>query len=140
MTSLQKKLAAEILKVGKSRIWLDPTKLDEIKKAVTRKDIKKLISKGYIKVLPAKKNKRKKEKKRKGPGSRKGSQFAKISKKRVWINTIRPIRRYLRELKASGKIDNKTYRKLLALAKGGMFRSRTHVKIYLQQRGILKEE
>ncbi|MEM4532476.1 MAG: 50S ribosomal protein L19e, partial [Desulfurococcaceae archaeon] len=44
--SLQKKLAAEILDVGVSRIWIDPSRVDEVVEAITREDIKRLIKDG----------------------------------------------------------------------------------------------
>ena len=140
MASFQKKLAAKILKVGVSRIWIDPSKIEDVKKAVTKADIRKLIKKGVIKALPPKKNKKTEKKKRKGPGSRKGKLHSRSPKKREWINTVRPLRKYLKELKKNGMIDQKTYKHLYRLVKGGMFRSRAHLKIYLEQHGLLREK
>jgi large subunit ribosomal protein L19e len=138
---LQKRLAADILKVGKSRVWLDPTKLDEIKKAITRADIKRLIKKGYIKALPEKIHKPKERtKKKKRAGSRKGAKFSRLSRKRRWISTVRALRKMLKELKNSGKIDKATYKRLYLMVKGGMFRSRSHLKTYLEQHGLIKSE
>lgn len=140
MPSLQKKLAAQILKVGESRIWLDPSKQKDIEAAITKADIRKLIQKGYIKALPEKLHKPKeRRKKRKGPGSRKGAKGAILSAKRRWILTVRPLRKMLKELRDSGQIDKQTYKKLYKLVKGGMFRSRAHLKIYLEQHGLLKK-
>jgi len=140
MSSSQKRLAAKILKVGLSRIWLDPSKTEDIQKAITKADIRRLIQKGYVKSLPKKlKKTREKKTKRRGPGSKKGSKLAKLTKKRRWISTVRPLRKMLKELKASGQIDSLTYRKLCRLVKGGMFRSRSHLKIYLKQHGLLKK-
>jgi len=45
----------------------------------------------------------------------------------------------LKELRDSGQIDRPTYRKLYKMVKGGMFRSRAHLKIYLEQHGFLKK-
>ena len=138
---VQRRLAAQILKVGETRVWLDPSKREEIEKAVTKADIRNLIKKGYIKALPEKVGKKKeKRKRRKGPGRRKGGKYAKVKRKERWIKTVRPLRRMLKELKESGKIDSRTYRKLRDLVKGGMFRSRAHLKIYLKQRGLLGDE
>ena len=64
MASLQKRLAAHILKVGKSRVWLDPTKFKDIDAAITKVDIRKLIKKGYVKALPEKLHRPKTMKKR----------------------------------------------------------------------------
>ncbi len=140
MTSFQKRLAAKILGVGVSRIWLDPTKQDEIKKAITRADIKKLIEKGYIKALPTKiKKPKQKKKKKRGPGSRKGGTYSIISRKERWILTVRPLRRYAKELLEKGLITKQVYKKIYRLIKGGMFRSRAHLRIYLRQRGLLRQ-
>ena len=140
MHSIQKKLAAKIFKVGISRVWLDPTKKEEISKAITKADVRRLIKKGYIKKKPEKEKVKKKVKKRKGPGRRKGKATARLPKKRRWINTVRPLRRMAKELKDQGKIDNKTYRTIRRLIKGGMFRSRSHLKFYLEQHGLIKED
>jgi large subunit ribosomal protein L19e len=135
--SLQRRLAASILKVGKTKVWLDPEHLDEIKNAITRADIKKLIEKGYIKKRKGKIPYPKTEKKKKqGPGSRKGKKGARMDEKRRWINTIRAIRRMLKQLKEEGKIDKETFKTAYKLAKAGTFRSRSHLKLYLQQRGV----
>jgi len=141
MSSLQKKLAARILKVGESKVWLDPTKAKDIEAAITKIDIRKLIKKDMIKVLPEKIRKpREKTKRRKGAGRRKGSKGAIITEKRRWISTVRPLRRMLKELRSTNQIDKQTYRRLYLLVKGGMFRSRSHLKIYLEQHDLLKKK
>jgi large subunit ribosomal protein L19e len=141
MSSLQKKLAAKILKVGKSRVWLDPNKQKDIEKAITRIDVKKLIKQGAVKALPEKLHKpREGKKRRKGPGRRKGAKYAVVTRKERWISTVRPLRKMLKELKVSQQIDNPTYRKLYKLIKGGMFRSRSHLKVYMEQHDLLKKK
>lgn len=141
MSSLQKKLAAKIFKVGESRIWLDPTQAKDIKAAITRADMRKLIQKKTIKVLSAKvKMPREKRKKRKGIGSRKGAKYSRLASKKRWISAIRPLRKMLKELRSTKQIDKATYRKLYLLVKGGMFRNRSHLQIYLEQHGIIKKK
>jgi len=139
MTSLQKRMAAKVLKVGISRVWLDPAKREDIEKAVTKWDIRKLIKQNAIKALPEKLHRPKERvKKRKGTGRRKGGKYSIVSRKRRWISTIRPLRELLKELKSSGQIDNPTYKKMRLLAKGGVFRSRAHLRLYLEQHHLLK--
>jgi len=140
--SLQKRLAAKILKVGETRIAMNPEHLEDIKNAITRSDIKKMISHGYIKVKRGKIKRPDlyKKKRRKGIGKRKGSLGAKVTKKERWMSTIRPLRRMLKELRDGGKIDTSTYRKTYYQIKSGTFRSRSHLKLYLTQKGILHEE
>lgn len=139
MVSFQKKLSAKILKVGTYRVWLDPAKMKDVEKAITRIDLKKLIKQGAIKVMPEKLRMHKEKRGRRGPGSKKGSKFSVISKKTRWINTVRPLRETLKKLKDTSQIENSTYRKMRSLIKGGMFRSRHHLKIYLEQHDLLKK-
>ena len=44
----QKRLAASVMKVGASRVRLDPDRGDEIASAVTRADVRKLVDGGVI--------------------------------------------------------------------------------------------
>ena len=146
---LQRRLAAEVLKCGVHRIWLDPDNLEEIKKATTRSDIRNLIKHGLIKARKIKGNSRgrirkkllqKKKGRRRGHGSRKGKKTARMPKKRAWIIRIRAIRKYLRELRDKGLIDRKTYRQYYRRAKGGQFKDKAHVKLHLEMEGLLKVE
>lgn len=141
MSSLQKRLSARILKVGESRIWLDPSQSKDIKSAITKADVRKLIQKGAIKALPEKLHRpREKRTMKKRSGSKKGAKHSVVTAKRKWISTVRPLRRMLKELRETNQIDRATYRKLYLLVKGGVFRSRSHLKIYLEQRGIIKKK
>ena len=143
--TLQKRLAADILKVGKSRVWLDPdpAKQKEMQSAITRADIRRLIKRKVIKTVPTKVSRprtAKERKKRRKTGSRSGTKHARLPKKRRWISTVRPLRRMLKELRAEGQIDNATYRRLYMLVKGGQFRSRSHMRLYMEQHGMLKKK
>jgi len=139
---MQKKLAAKVLKVGVSRIWIDPSNLEEVSKAITRYDIKGLIDKGIIKVKPKKGVSRGRARKldeqrrkgrRRGHGSRKGAKKARIPKKRNWINKVRPLRGLLKFLKEQGTITSKEYRELYNKIKGNFFRSKAHLKSYVEK-------
>jgi len=143
--TLQKKLAADILKVGKSRVWLDPDteKQKELQAAITRADIRKLIQKKSIKALPTKISRplpAKERKKRKKTGSRGGRTHARLPGKKRWISTIRPLRSMLREFKDEGQISGVDYRRLYMLAKGGQFRSRSHMRLFMEQNRMLKKK
>jgi large subunit ribosomal protein L19e len=137
----QRRLAAEILKVGESKIWFNPTKISEIEKAVTKADVRKLIEKGYIKVRKEKlKKPKERKKKRRYEGSKKGGKYSIVPRKRRWITLVRSLREFAKELKKEGKIDNKTYRLVRRWIKGGMFKSRMHLKLYLEQHKLIKGE
>ncbi len=135
--SAQRKIAAKILKVGSSRIFLDPSKSEEITKAITREDVRALIKDGSISVRPEKgtsrfrANKTKAQKKkgcRKDSGSRKGKKTARTPKKEKWIGKVRALRDELRKLKKEGKIERTEYGKLYRQIKGNLFLSRRHLR------------
>jgi large subunit ribosomal protein L19e len=142
--TLQRRLAAEILGVGESRIWIDPTRVDEVSNAITREEVKRLIKEGVIQVKPTHRPSRGRWKERhearkkgrhRGPGRRKGDATARRDPKEEWMNRIRKIRRYLRYLRDHGVIDRKTYRKLYLWAKGGMFPTFASLQRWLEEHG-----
>lgn len=47
--SNQRRLAAEVLGVGETRVWIDPTRFEDVVAAITREDIRNLIKEGVIK-------------------------------------------------------------------------------------------
>ena len=137
------KLAAEVLGVGESRIWIDHRKLEEVGEVVSKEDVRKLIKKGVIKVEPEKGNSRarwkvrheqRKKGRRRGYGKRKGKATARQDPKEAWMYRIRKIRRFLRYLRDHDIIDRKTYRELYMKAKGGMFDSLSSLKMHLKER------
>jgi large subunit ribosomal protein L19e len=150
MTNLasQRRLAAEILKVGRNRVWIDPERMDDVEGAITREEVKKLIHEKVIVSLPEKgvsrsraKSVRRKKSigRRKGPGSRTGSAHAKISKKEAWMSKIRSLRRKLRELKANRVITESTYRKLYGVAGSGKFESIADLERYLKSHDLWRK-
>jgi len=50
---LQKRLAADVLKCGKRKIWMDPNEINEIALANSRRNIHKLFADGFIEKKPA---------------------------------------------------------------------------------------
>ncbi|MCE4628019.1 MAG: 50S ribosomal protein L19e [Desulfurococcales archaeon] len=147
---LQRRLAAEILGVGESRIWInpDPEYEEEISQAVTKEDVLKLIKRGLIKVRPKKGNShtrwlqrhiQRRKGRRRGYGKRKGKATARMDPKEMWVARIRKIRRYLRWLRDHGAIDRRTYRRLYRLAKGGTFKSLADLRRHMAEEGLLKE-
>jgi len=144
---LQRRLASDLLKVGKSRIVFNPNKLKEIGEAITREDVRALIHNKSIKASPvigvsrsrAKKiHIQKKKGRKRGPGSRKGKLGSRTPKKKAWMSKIRSQRDLLKTLINKKVINKTTYRKLYKLAKSGVFRSRTHLKLFVKKRGAKK--
>ncbi len=145
----QRRMAAEVLKCGENRVWLNPEKLDEVAECITRADIRTAVASGLIKAKPKNGTSKgriryvagqKASGKRKGPGSRKGTANARVRDKERWMGTIRPIRDELKTLRADGTITPSVYRLYYRKAKGGMFKSRRHMKQHMIAAGHLKEE
>ncbi|MDP3065607.1 MAG: 50S ribosomal protein L19e [Methanobacteriaceae archaeon] len=143
----QKRLAAEILKIGVNRVWIDPDNLEEVSEAITREGVKKLIEDGSIKARPKKgissyRSKKIAEQKskgrRKGRGSIKGAKGARNPKKKAWMTTIRALRTDLKDMRDNREINRTTYRKLYRMAKGGAFRSKSYMKTYARDHDLLR--
>ena len=150
MTNLgsQRRLAAQILKVGQNRVWINPERMDDVEGAITREEVKKLIHEEVIKSLPEKGisrsraktiQEKKRKGRRKGPGSHGGSGFAKISRKEVWMSKIRSLRKRLRELKASRVITEKTYSQYYRMAGSGRFESVADLERYLKAHDLWRK-
>ena len=138
--NLQKKMAAQILKVGLNRVWLDPKHEKDLEAAITKADIRKMVLKGWVKAKPEKIHKpRENGKRKRGAGSRKGARYSIVNRKRRWISKVRPMRAMLKEMREKNEIDNVTFKKLYSLVKGGMFRSRSHLRLYMEQNNLLRK-
>ncbi len=144
----QRRMAADLLKCGVNRVWIDTNRTEDVAEAVTRTDVRSLIKEGAIKSKQKKGISRARIKhiqeqkhkgKRKGHGSRKGTKHSRFSKKRRWIQTIRPIRTMLREYRGQGRITAATYRKFYRHAKGGMFKSKAHLNAQLDAQNAFLE-
>lgn len=150
MTGLsnQKRIAADVLNVGVSRVWFDPNKLTDVANAITREDIRGLVTDGTIKPKQARgisrgrargNDVKRKKGHKTGHGSRKGAKNARSPKKHLWMRKIRAQRRALRGLRDDNKIDRATYRRFYRKAKGGEYRTvsvlNTQVEIARAERG-----
>lgn len=145
----QRRVSAQLLKVGENKVWFDPGRLAEIKEAITKADVRGLINDKAIQAKPdtgisgfrSRKIKVQKRKGRmQGPGSRKGSSRSRLPRKTEWMNKVRAQREFLKEVKANGLIDVSTYRSLYLKIKGGFFRSRRHIKLYLNEHNLFKQK
>lgn len=138
--SCKRRLAADLLKCGVHRVWIDPDAIEDVMEAVTRSDIRSLINAGVVEKAQKKgvsrgriraKKLKLRQGRRRGIGSRKGTFKARNPRKRRWINRVRILRATLRELKAANKIDRRTYRVLYGQAKAGRFKSRAHLLAHI---------
>jgi len=145
---IQKRIASELMRCSKKRVTFDTEKLEEIKESITKADIRSLIKNKIIRAKPMKgiaKGRarkialQKRKGRRKGIGSRKGKKTARLPKKERWMNAIRLQRKFLKELKDKKIITIKDYSNLYRKAKGGFFRSKNHIKLFIEERNLAKK-
>lgn len=145
----QKRLSAEILKCGKKRVWFDEERLSDIKEAITKQDLRRLVNEGAIREKPEKSISRGRAKKlkhqrvrgmRRGVGSRKGKKTARLAGKTEWMNRIRLQRYFIKSLRDKSLITKAAYRELYLKSKGGFFRNLRHIKLYIEEHGLIQKK
>ncbi|MEK6821354.1 MAG: 50S ribosomal protein L19e [archaeon] len=135
-----KRMAAEILQVGETKIWVDPTQIVKAAEAMTRDDVRGLIaqriirkrkdqghSRGAARILQAKKRLGRKT----GKGKRTGTKKARSKPREQWISRVRALRTTLRTLKKEGTVTT-AYRALYRQVKGNYFRGKKHLQQSVQ--------
>lgn len=138
----QRRMAADVLDVGSDRVWIDPDRVHDVEEAITKQDIRNLVESGVIQKKPKKGSSRgrarkklsqKKKGRQKGHGRRKGGQGGRKSSKDEWMEKIRSLRKELRRMRDEEEIPRSDYRRLYNMAKGGFFRNKKHMQIYIDK-------
>lgn len=137
----KKRMAADLLKVGKKRIKFDPEASEEIFDAITRESIRGLVSGGVIVVKPKKGVSRgrtrqrmvKVKKRGRGSGSKEGAKGARRGKKTLWIRKVRSLRGRIKVLRDRGEISGENFDILYRQIKGGQIRSLRHLESVIKQ-------
>lgn len=137
--SAQKRLASEVLDVGKNKVWLDPDRQGDIAEAITREDVRELVDEGAIRAEEPSGNSRGRARERQqkrsyghqtGAGSRRGKAGARQDPTEEWQTSIRAQRKYLRELRGD-ELTKSEYRDLYDKAGGGEFDSVADLQRYI---------
>lgn len=122
----KKILAAKTLGVGMERIIFNNQRLEEIKEALTKQDIRDLYAAGAIAIREIKGlHAHQKRKTRRRRGS-----IKKVVNKRkeTYMIMTRKLRAYIAQLRKKGKIKNEVYWKIRQEIKARAFRSKAHLK------------
>jgi len=126
----KKSLASKVLKVGKSRIVLVKERLEEIKEAITKQDIRDLKADGAIRVKEIKGRKKVvRRKRRRGMGKIK----KKVNtRKKDYVIMTRKLRKYLANIKARGEISPEDFKQVRNKIRNREFSSLRNMKEYLK--------
>ncbi|MEK6900795.1 MAG: 50S ribosomal protein L19e [Nanoarchaeota archaeon] len=145
----KRKLAAKILKISPKKVKFAPEALSDIQKAITRSDFRGLIAVGKVRRVRGSEQSRvrarhiaaqKQKGRRQGRGSAKGRKHAIVSSKEVWIHRIRVQREFIKELRDKKLLSIKDYRVLYRRSKGGFFRNKRHIKLYLTEHHLIRKQ
>ncbi len=125
----KKALAARTLKVGKDRIVFSQSRLEEIKEAIKKQDIRDLKEEKAITIKDIVGKKKAKKKSRKvGPGKIR----KKVNKrKRGYVIMTRKLRKYLAFVKRQGDLSKEEISTLRNKIRNRDFKSKAHLKDHL---------
>lgn len=148
--STVRRMASELTKAGESRIWIDPSRIEDVQKAVTKDDVRILIRQGVIKVQKKRgvsralgriHDAKRRKGKTHGFSKRRGTHSARAGGKKEWLLRVRAQRKLLKNLKTAGKLtSNAAYRETYLKIKGGAFQDRARVKMFLKEKNYLNIE
>ncbi len=137
----KKRLVSRVTGVGIHRIWFDAEHVDDIYDAITRDNIRSLLTANTIKIKPFKGTSRgraklkKIQKKKRGTtaGSKKGAKGARVGKKEVYVKKVRALRYLLKVVKDRKEITNPQFWSLYKKVGGNTVRNKAHLRILIEE-------
>ena len=137
----KKRLVSRVVGVGLSRIKFDTESTDDIADAITRDNIRSLITAGVITIKPSggtsrgrsKFKKAQKSKRGATTGSKKGRKGARVGKKEVYVKRMRALRYRLKVAKERKEITNPEFWELYRKVGGNTVKDSAHL------RGLIEE-
>lgn len=137
----KKRLVSRVTGVGVHRIKFDSEHLDDIADAITRQNIRSLITANTISFKPVRgtsrgRAQRKKEQRAKRgtkQGSKRGRKGARVGKKEVYVAKVRSLRYVLKVAKDREEITNKEFWALYKKVGGNTVRNRAHLRTLMEE-------
>ena len=138
----KKRLVSRIVGVGIHRVRFDNDHLDDITDAITRDNIRSLITANTISIKKivgtsrgrAKFRKKQRQKRGRGQGSKKGRKGAREGKKEIHIRKVRALRYRLKVYKDRKEITNKQFWDLYKMVGGNTIRNVAHLRILIDEK------
>jgi len=132
----KKRLVSRVTGAGIHRIKFNTESLDEITDAITRANIRGLITANKITIKPivgtsrGRAQKKKIQKKKRGAtqGSKKGRKGARIGKKQIYVKKVRALRYLLGVAKDRKEISNPQFWELYKKVSGNTVRNKAHLR------------
>ena len=137
----KRQLVSRILGVGANRVRFDSDHLDDVADAITRDNIRSLLTAKIIEIKSIKGTSRgrahfkKHQRRRRGTkqGSKKGRKGARIGKKEVYVKKIRAMRHQIKVSKSRKEITNKDYWNLYKQVGGNQVRNLAHLRSLIEE-------
>ena len=137
----KKRLAARVTGVGVHRIKFDTDHLDDVADAITRENIRSLITANTIKIKSftgtsrgrAHDKKAQKNKRGTTQGSKQGRKGARIGKKTVYVSKVRALRRLLKIAKDRKDLTNPEFWILYKKVGGNTVRNKAHLRTLMDE-------
>lgn len=137
----KKRLASRVTGVGVHRIKFDSDHLDDVADAITRENIRSLITANTIQIKSftgtsrgrAQDKKDQKNKRGTGQGSKQGRKGARVGKKEVYVAKVRSLRRLLKIAKDRKDITNPEFWALYKKVGGNTVRNKAHLRLLMEE-------
>jgi len=137
----KKRLVSRVTGAGIHRIWFDAEHVDDITDAITRENIRSLLTANTIKVKPFKGTSRgraklkriQKGKRGTTAGSKKGRKGARVGKKQVYVKKVRSLRYLLKISKDRKEITNPQFWSLYKKISGNTVRNKAHLRLLIDE-------
>ncbi len=137
----KKRLAARVIGVGVHRIRLSEDHLEDVANAITRNEIRSLVTANTITVKPftgtsrgrAQKKRQQRNKRGTTQGSKRGRKGARVGKKEVYVAKVRALRRLLKIAKIREEITNPEFWILYKKIGGNTVRNKAHLRTLMAE-------
>ncbi|MBI5859459.1 MAG: 50S ribosomal protein L19e [Nitrosarchaeum sp.] len=137
----KKRLVARVTGVGIHRVKFDSDHLDDVADAITRENIRSLITAKKIKIKSivgtsrgrAHTKKAQKNKRGTTQGSKQGRKGARVGKKEVYVAKVRALRRLLKIAKDRKEITNPEFWILYKKVGGNTVRNKAHLRTLMEE-------